>query len=148
MPKGIRFVDSFDGKLKIIHSHLNLNIERSLAHLPNWTSVTIERHRETKIAKTMLFDPYVVMFVYQEGAEEVDPTLLLVDLRDNSVQETKISDKSLSYIPRSTSDESPPYSLTKYGENQILRYGWSKNENTPLLSLLTIESYQRILLLT
>lgn len=73
--------------------------------------------------------------------DDKDVTLLAVDLRDNSVQETQIHDRSFFYDDSKV--EHSPYTLNKYGDNQIIRYGMTETK-APLLSLLTIESFERI----
>lgn len=67
-------------------------------------------------------------------------TLLAVDLRDNSVQEVEIHDKS--WISDTQGGSS---TITKYKENQIIKFGKIKRSKV-LISLITIESFQRILL--
>ena len=64
---------------------------------------------------------------------------LAVDMRDDSVQEITIQDESWCF------DHSweEKYSLTKYNENQIIKFGKAKSGKITL-SLITIESFQRI----
>ncbi len=59
---------------------------------------------------------------------------LAVDMRDDSVQEIPIHDESWRY----------GYSLTKYNENQIIKLGRGGEDGKATISLVTIESFQRI----
>ncbi len=107
---------------------------------------------------TMLFDGYIVIILNDFHADDgygtvMNPktgpnsplTLLAVDLRDNSIQEAQIHDPSFFFEPGfGEAADNQPYTLSKYGDNQILRYGVGENGKSSPFSLLTIESFQRI----
>ncbi len=109
----------------------------------------------------MLFDTYIVMILNDflvktsDDDDEIretyelrggdDVTLLAVDLRDNSVQEVQIHDRLFFFDEKR--NESPSYTLTKYGDNQIIKYGLVRIDQ-PLMTLITIESFYRIDLLS
>ncbi len=152
-----------EGKVKN-SSHLNQDIGNSQVQGPDWTSFILKRSVRAKPLATMLFDTYIVMVVddflvkmpkqndYEDSDDEEratyelrdgdDVTLLAVDLRDYSVQEVQIHDRSFFFDEKRNG--APNYTLTKYGDNQIIKYGMVKR-NLPILSLITIESFYRIL---
>jgi len=132
----------------------------TLENPPSWTSITLRGGHEIQPLATMLFDNYIVIILNEFHADDgygtvmnpkIGPnsplTLLAVDLRDNSLQEAQIHDPSFFFEPSGGAYYSTagnlPYTLSKYGDNQILRYGVAGEGKSPF-SLLTIESFQRI----
>jgi len=73
------------------------------------------------------------LVVFAHGPE--DNELWVIDLRDNSVQ------TSWGFSFGAVDDN---YSLTKYGDNQIIKFGGEENRKaTNELVLLTIDSFDR-----
>ncbi len=141
-------------------------IEESPINLPSLTSFAFGNSFKLTPLTTMLFDSYIVMILNDFHDMKLDwhsnrvsqlkrgirldsaLTLLAVNLRDNSVQKTQIHDGSFLFKPieigrRHKGSNLLPYTLTKYGDNQILRYGVVR-KGASHFSLLTIESFQRI----
>jgi len=66
-----------------------------------------------------------------------------VDMRDQSVQEVRINNESWAYKAGVSHGSEYLCSLTKYKENQMIKYGPIDNGRFAM-SLITIESFQRI----
>lgn len=104
--------------------------------------MTLKNFKDSvKDPRVLRFDHYLVIKVEEyESGDDDEPkpvTLLVVDMRDHSVQDVQINDEGwLQYI-------NEDYSLTKYKENQMIKFGKTRDGET-VLSLITIESFQRI----
>jgi len=77
----------------------------------------------------------------RDRPQALQATLLAIGLEDKSVQEAKIDKDIFCYH-----DE---YTLTRYGENQMIMFGGSHHNNiTGAMVRITIKSFQRISLLS
>ncbi len=123
---------------------------------PNWTMVPLTHSdHPLKNPTVLIFDHYLIIKLHyneKEGDSKQEDVysnpegrkpvrLLIVDLSDDSVQEVSIKDQS--WLFDQWKFDEAPYSLTKYGDNQIVKFGKTE-ENKTVLSLITIESLKRI----
>jgi len=77
----------------------------------------------------------------REDTRKSETVFLAVDMRDQSVQEVRMNHESWFY--QSQYGAKDLYSLTKYKDNQIIKFG-KINKGKLGMSLITIESFQRI----
>ncbi len=119
------------------------NTSEPSPNTPDWVSIPIKRFDKIISPTVLSFDPYLVIRVDDFDAHDANKpvTFLAVDLRDNNVQIAELPNSGFFYDRKLS--KIPPYTFTKYGENQIIRFGRTA-PNAPLISLITIESFQRI----
>ncbi len=111
---------------------------------PQWTNFPLKQLQgKAKYSPTVLMDHYLIAVVHESKSKE-DPEsldkkvfLLAVDLRDNSIQEAQ--------VPDSMFNNEVGYTLTKYKDNQIIKFGGVRcgRPHGDVIQM-TIKSFKRI----
>ncbi len=115
---------------------------------PNWTYLTLKSlENDAKYSPTVLMGHYLIVVSHRGKSEEYESdddyeniddsvSLFAVDLRDNSIQETQ--------VPKDMFYHQQDYTLTKYKDNQIIKFGGEKeNQVSGTVVQIIIESFKR-----
>jgi len=119
-------------------------------NLSEWTTLFLKNLHAQWVhhSASVIMGHYLVVLIHEQHnvddfifSRKYEPTtVLVVDLRENRVQTAKIKGDRINV-------ENKSYTLTKYGENQLIRYGGQSVDKSTSLTRITITSFERLTIL-